>query len=275
MMAGAMDRPDRAAADLRLIRAAVFAAVCVLLSSLGHGVASGMPVGTGTLAVGWLAVMCVVVPLAGRRRSLRGITAGLAVGQLGLHLMFCLAQCPSGSAASAAPPASGVMALASRLVCGGLPAGTSPYDAAHLVRRAGLTPVQAAASSLGSAPMPGMGSPGSPGMGMNLMLTPAMVTAHLVAALVLGLLLWRGETALWRLARCSGRMCGPILAAVVVVLRAGSAVLAVLAAQAGLDECERRASRAGRRRSEPSRPRPAGVRHSLVRRGPPAMVTAV
>jgi hypothetical protein len=269
MMAGAMDRPVRAAADFRLVRAAVFAAVCVLLSALGHGVASGMSVEVRTLAAGWLAVMCVVVPLAGRRRSLRGITTGLAVGQLALHLMFCLAQCTFGPGDSATPRASGVMALAARLVCGGLPAGTARYGAAHLVQQAGLTPAQAVARSLGGAPMPGMGSSGSPGVGMNLMLTPAMVTAHLVAALLLGLLLWRGDAALWRLVRCSGRVLGPVLVAVAAALRAGFALLA------GLGEGARRAARADRWRVGPCRPGPAAVRHSVVRRGPPAVVGAV
>lgn len=245
----------------------MFAAACVLLSALGHGVASGMPVGAGTLVAGWLAVMCVVVPLAGRRRSLRGITAGLAAGQLGLHLMFCLAQGTSGASGSMAPQEHGVMALAARLVCGGLPAGSTPADAAHLVRQAGLA--QAVAVPAGSAAMPGMGSPGSSGMGMGLMLTPGMVTAHLLAALVMGLLLWRGEAALWHLARQSGRVLAPATTAVLVAVRAGCAVLVLLAARAGLEDGERRAARAAHRRPERRRPKAVSVRHSVVRRGPP------
>ncbi|MFD7879032.1 hypothetical protein ACFV5G_33895 [Streptomyces sp. NPDC059766] len=73
---------------IRSLRAAVFAAVCVLLAVAGHGLGTGdMPPlwadGAGFLAVfaaGWL--------LGGRERSLRGITAAMLAVQAGLHAAF-------------------------------------------------------------------------------------------------------------------------------------------------------------------------------------------
>ncbi|MFF6802919.1 hypothetical protein [Streptomyces sp. NPDC012616] len=73
---------------VRSLRAAVFAAVCVLLAAAGHGVATGSPPppwadGAGLVAVfasGWL--------LGARERSLPGIGAAMLVTQAGLHVAF-------------------------------------------------------------------------------------------------------------------------------------------------------------------------------------------
>src|SRR5437763_1966421 len=78
----------RAGAGMRLLRAAVFTAVCVVLAAAGHTAASGRTVPVWSLAFGWLAVFAVVAPLAGRERSLPGIAAALAAGQLALHTAF-------------------------------------------------------------------------------------------------------------------------------------------------------------------------------------------
>ena len=69
----------------------MFAAVCVVLSAGGHVLASCAAVPLWTLGVGFLAVFAVAAPLAGRERSLPGIAAALAAGQLGLHALFGLA----------------------------------------------------------------------------------------------------------------------------------------------------------------------------------------
>ncbi|MEU9007842.1 hypothetical protein AB0D15_39680, partial [Streptomyces sp. NPDC048551] len=118
----------RAGAGLRMTRAAVFTALCVVLSAAGHAVASCATVPWWALALALVGVFAVAAPLAGRRRSLPGIAAGLAVGQLGLHTLFGL-----GQHGAAPMPADGadtsLAALAARLVCGG-PVGVGPDVAA-------------------------------------------------------------------------------------------------------------------------------------------------
>ncbi|MFD9204507.1 hypothetical protein ACFWDP_40380, partial [Streptomyces anthocyanicus] len=71
----------RTGGDLRVLRAAVFTAVCVVLAAAGHSIASCATVPLWSLGVGFLAVFAVAAPLAGRERSLPGITVLLATGQ--------------------------------------------------------------------------------------------------------------------------------------------------------------------------------------------------
>ncbi|WP_449066173.1 MFS transporter, partial [Planomonospora algeriensis] len=75
---------------LRLIRAAVFSAVCVTLAALGHVAAGGSGPEAWTLAAGASAVACLSVSLAGRERSAGTVTAVLTGAQLGLHELFAL-----------------------------------------------------------------------------------------------------------------------------------------------------------------------------------------
>ncbi|MEU2880748.1 hypothetical protein ABZ651_31990, partial [Streptomyces sp. NPDC007070] len=91
-------RTATAGRDLRLLRAAVFAAVCVVLAAAGHTLASCATVPLWTLAVGFLGSLVLVAPLAGRARSLPGIAALLALGQTVLHTLFGLGQHGMGAA---------------------------------------------------------------------------------------------------------------------------------------------------------------------------------
>lgn len=91
-------RTTRSGADLRILRAAVFTAVCVVLAAVGHGLASRAPVPPWTLGAGFLAVFALALPLAGRERSLPGIAALLAVGQAALHTLFGLGGHGTGTA---------------------------------------------------------------------------------------------------------------------------------------------------------------------------------
>src|SRR5690349_8522787 len=76
----------------RAVRAAVFAAVCVLLAALGHVLMSGSSVpawaltagAAGTAAAGWC--------LAGWERGLPLIVAAVVAVQTALHEAFSLAQ---------------------------------------------------------------------------------------------------------------------------------------------------------------------------------------
>lgn len=140
-----------AGAGLRLLRAAVFTAVCVVLSAAGHALASCATVPWWALVIAFLAVFAVAAPLAGRRRSLPGIAAALAFGQLGLHTVFGLGQHSAASAQAPAGADTSLAALAARLVCGGNSVPLSPADARQILETAGLDPAAQAAAQ-GAAP---------------------------------------------------------------------------------------------------------------------------
>ncbi|MBZ4323101.1 hypothetical protein [Streptomyces huiliensis] len=253
----------RAGADLRLLRAAVFTAVCVLLSAAGHALASCAPVPVWTLAAGFAVVFVLVAPLAGRERSLPGIAACLAVGQVVLHALFAVGQ--RGPEASPRTGHDGpLVSFAGRLLCNQRPPA-SPAEARRILTDAGL-----------DAPV--AGPPAAHGDGVwdtlahVLMPSPTMLLGHLLAALAVGWLLWRGEAALWRLVRLSERPARAVVeAALVRALRAATALVrvflaavlrrpVVLARGTGGDD-ERPAY-------EPE------LRHAVVRRGPPRFALA-
>ncbi|WP_030663693.1 hypothetical protein [Streptomyces cellulosae] len=84
----------------RTVRAAVFAAVCVLLAALGHVLMSGSQVPARVLAAGFAATGVAGWSLAGRERGLPLIVSLVLAAQTALHFSFSLAQ----SATEAAPP---------------------------------------------------------------------------------------------------------------------------------------------------------------------------
>ncbi|MFJ4920577.1 hypothetical protein [Streptomyces sp. NPDC088725] len=86
------DPVARAGAAPRLLRAAVFTAVCVVLSATGHVLAACAPVPWWSLLLGLLGMFAVAVPLAGRPRSALAVAAGLTGGQAALHTLFGLGQ---------------------------------------------------------------------------------------------------------------------------------------------------------------------------------------
>lgn len=73
---------------LRLLRASVFAAVCVVLTCLGHVMAAGHAMAPWTVPVAFAGVLGVAFPLAGHERSLGTIAGGLLFGQFALHALF-------------------------------------------------------------------------------------------------------------------------------------------------------------------------------------------
>lgn len=293
MMTGAMTLPVHAGAGLRLLRAAVFAAACVTLSAAGHEMASGVPIPVWALLTAWAGVFAVAAALAGRERSLPGITALMLGGQVVLHLLFSTGQW----CAKPAPTAGGaarLTALAGRLVCGGdgVP-GLTPGSAVRLIRRAGIDPASAG-NTAGMAGMPGMrgmrAMAGMPGMGSGghagaatrtvhgaqamhgMGLTLPMICGHVAAGLVAGWLLRRGEAALWRMIRLSAR--GASLVAVRFPL--GAALAAVRALVVVAARSERCAARwcPGPSDHPIGRPRSLALQHSVVRRGPPRVALA-
>lgn len=84
---------------VKSLRAAVFAAVCVLLAAAGHGLAMGDMPPLWADAAGFLAVFALGWTLGKRERSLPGIGAAMLLTQAGLHLGFDAAHPVSGRSA--------------------------------------------------------------------------------------------------------------------------------------------------------------------------------
>ncbi|MFF6802447.1 hypothetical protein [Streptomyces sp. NPDC012616] len=283
----------RSGRDLRLLRAAVFAAVCVVLAAVGHTTASCAAVPLWTLGAGFLAVLAVAAPLAGRARSLPGIAALLAVGQTVLHALFGLGQhaasvsadastsvsrSVSSASASAALSASdaSLVERAARLVCGATAAPISPAQAQRMLVDARLYSPGAGTGGTGMSGMNGMSGMGSmrhpadalatAGSTMSLLPSLPMVLGHVLAAVAAGWLLRRGDTALLRLLALSAH--GVAEGALVRSLRGALALVRALLA--GLPAAPGTGVRLPRTALlTPDSPRTIALQHSVIRRGPP------
>ncbi|MEW1582926.1 hypothetical protein AB0407_33260 [Streptomyces microflavus] len=294
-----------AGAGLRLMRAAVFTAVCVVLSAAGHAFAAGTPVPAWTLVAGFLGVLAVAAALAGRERSLPSIAGALAGGQVALHVLFAYGSHGSAQAVAASVPrGSGenpLIRFAAGLVCGGGAGQLDAADAHRIVTTAGIDPstlsqghghLASAGAATAAAPDGGPGlasavadggsglasavTDGGPGLASVYAsvtaLLPAlpMFLAHLLAALAAGWLLRRGEAALFRLARLSAYGAQELAAG--ARLRSLRAALALVRAlRAGAREqlvCGPRALRTADDEPAPATGDP--LQHLVVRRGPPA-----
>ncbi|QFZ76286.1 hypothetical protein GFH48_26160 [Streptomyces fagopyri] len=77
-----------ASPEVRSLRAAMFAVLCVLLAAGGHGLASGEAPPLWADGAGFLVVFAVGCLLSGRERSLLGIGGGMLATQAGLHVAF-------------------------------------------------------------------------------------------------------------------------------------------------------------------------------------------
>ncbi|WP_030615481.1 hypothetical protein [Streptomyces sclerotialus] len=144
-----MTSPEgRAAADLRLLRAAVFTAACVALAAAGHMIGSCATVPLWTLGAGCVGVLAVAVPLAGRERSLPGIAAALAFGQLVLHALFMVGQrglavqLPAGGVNGLSDRAA--IGLARQMTCGFEAGRLTGTQARQMLAAAGIGPVGSA-----------------------------------------------------------------------------------------------------------------------------------
>ncbi|MEU5637888.1 hypothetical protein ACH47C_30190 [Streptomyces rishiriensis] len=223
----------------RTVRAAVFAAVCVLLAALGHVLMSGSTVPWWTMSAGFAATSAVGWTLAGRERGLPTVVSVVVAAQGALHSAFSW----SGSPA----PGTGLPAQSMN----GMSPGSIPMDAMDR----GL--------------MGSMGSGGSMDMGQAAHLVPAghlghmahgggmsssgMLAAHTLAALLTGLWLAYGERAAFRLLRAvAGWLAAP--------LRLPLAAVTVPARRHGLRPTRERAGRLPR----------LTLTHTIISRGPPA-----
>ncbi|MFH8486656.1 hypothetical protein [Streptomyces longisporoflavus] len=190
----------------RAVRAAVFAAACVLLAALGHVLMSGSPVPGWTLAAGAVGVGGTAWALAGRERGLPLVVAVTVAAQAALHSAFSLAQ-------AAAQPAVGVP-LVRRWVRNMLCAAPMGADATGREQGSAMSAPMPASSATSAMPeMPPMDHMDHMGGGhdMSGMSPTGMLAAHLLAALLCGLWLAHGERAAFRVARAfAGWLVAPL-----------------------------------------------------------------
>ncbi|MEU3888753.1 hypothetical protein [Streptomyces sp. NPDC029041] len=168
----------------RVTRAAVFAAVCVVLAALGHVMMSGDHVPLSTLLAGWAATGVAGWCLAGRERGLPLVVTVVVAVQTALHSAFALGPptpAASGSGSGDTPSVTHGMGSMRHGMSHGMSPGSLDSMAAHPVH------VPGGDSSLG------------------------MLAAHLLAALLCGLWLGHGERAVFRLLRAVGsRLAAPL-----------------------------------------------------------------
>ncbi|MGW1001299.1 hypothetical protein [Streptomyces sp. NPDC002520] len=280
-------RTTRPGPEVRILRAAVFAAVCVVLAAAGHTLASCARVPLWTLGAGFLGCLLLVVPLAGRARSLPGIAALLALGQTVLHILFGLGQhgaamasgMPAGPTGSNAGMAgmggmggsadgplgnAALVERAARLLCGSSPSALTPGHAYRLLLDARL--IDASGRAAGGAPV--IHHTGD-ATGSSAALLPSlpMLLGHVLAALAAGWLLRRGDLALLRLIELSvhGVAEGALVRSLRAALTLAHALCAGLLPAPGPDP---RAPRPDR--DEAPAPHTTALQHTVIRRGPPA-----
>lgn len=266
-------RTARSGSGLRLLRAAVFAALCVVLAAAGHALASCASVPLWTLGAGFLGTLALVAPLTGRARSLPATVALLALLQTVLHTLFGLGQhggsMTSGSVSSGSVSTrdAELVERAARLLCGAGATQISPAHAYRILTDAHLSTSGPAMDTRGAADAgAAAGSSGS------LLPSVPMLLGHLLAAVAAGWLLRRGDLAVLRLVELSAH--GVAEGAFVRSLRAALALACALCA--GLTAVPEAPAR-GRRSAwdEPPAPHTATLQHSVIRRGPPRAAALV
>ncbi|MFK3731318.1 hypothetical protein ACI2LJ_13785 [Streptomyces sp. NPDC088090] len=213
---------------LRTLRAALFAVVCVVLAAVGHSSMSAHALDPRTLLTAFAVTAAAAWCAAGRRRGPAAYAGGVLAAQAALHLGFSLAGAPH-------PPPAG-------------PAGATAGHAVHAIHPGHPAHGAAGATEAATAPdgLAALLAPAADG-------GPGMLAVHLLAALVCGLWLARGEAAFLALAE-----------AALTPLRH---LLAVLLGPAAVPADPRRPVRRPRRSAR--RPHATVLAHVLSRRGPP------
>ncbi|MGW3262692.1 hypothetical protein [Streptomyces sp. NPDC001056] len=179
----------------RTIRAAVFAAVCVLLAALGHVLMSGSDVPAWALVAGLAVTGATGWCLAGRERGLPLVVTVAVAAQTALHEAFSYAQSTRASSGGPASPGMGSMRTDSMGHMDMSRMDMGRMDMGHT----GM-------SHTGMSHMDHMGlftGGGSASFGM--------FAAHLFAALLCGLWLAYGERAAFRILRAAaGWLMAPL-----------------------------------------------------------------
>ncbi|MFB4195581.1 hypothetical protein [Streptomyces carpaticus] len=153
----------------RTLRAAVFAALCVLLAAAGHSHAAGTPLPWWLPPAAWPVTGCAAWFLTGRERGVPVVLGATVTAQAALHAGFSVVMAWSG-------PATGAFGH-----------GAPGQPPAHALTLA----LEHAGHTAHAPPAPGTGAGAS----------AVMAAAHLGAALLSGLWLAFGERAVFRAAR--------------------------------------------------------------------------
>ncbi|MFB8024922.1 hypothetical protein ACFQ6U_03115 [Streptomyces sp. NPDC056465] len=256
----------RAGAGMRLLRTAVFTAVCVVLAAAGHGLAVGAGVSGWTLPAGFAGVFAVTAALAGRERTLLSITAALTAGQLALHVLFGLGRHTAGAATGSGSDS--LTRFAASLVCGEGPGRLTAADAHRIVTSAGLDPATVAQGHTHLASGADAADPSVLATVLSGLPSLPMFLGHLLAALATGWLLRRGEIALFRLARLSAQG-GRQLAAGARLRALRAAMALVRALRAGLPGRPTTGPRVLPAAGPVARGAGDPLLHMVIRRGPP------
>ncbi|MGW3494316.1 hypothetical protein [Streptomyces sp. NPDC001020] len=228
----------------RTIRAAVFAAVCVLLAALGHVLMSGSDVPVWALAAGVTVTGAAGWCLAGRERGLPLIVVVVVAAQTVLHEAFSWAQSASGGSASTRMSDMGAMDMGSMRTGS---TGMSHMGMNHMgMNHMGM-------NHMGMSHMDAVG-PSVDGGSSSF----AMLAAHLLAALLCGLWLAHGEKAAFRILRA---VAGWLVAPLRLLL-----ALPVTPDRPRVHPRRRRSGRA---------PRRLFLVHAITSRGPPAGTAVV
>ncbi|GAA4787147.1 hypothetical protein GCM10023329_42630 [Streptomyces sanyensis] len=192
----------------RAARAAMFAAVCVVLAAVGHVLMSGTDLPGWALLSAFAGTVGAAWCLAGRERGLPTVTGAAVAVQAALHTAFSLVQ----AAGRPPAPAGGSFARewADFLMCGSGPAGSMPLrEAMRIVDGAGLgamvsrpPPGAPVADPHAGHTVHGAGSAwAGAGHEMAGMSASGMLAAHLLAAVLAGLWLAYTERGVFRLLR--------------------------------------------------------------------------
>ncbi|MFE6335094.1 hypothetical protein ACFVOK_18015 [Streptomyces sp. NPDC057798] len=188
----------------RTLRAAVFAAVCVLLAALGHVLMSGSHVPGWALAAGVAGTGVVGWCLGGRERGLPLVVTVVVAAQTGLHSGFSWAQSASAGEVGAGHVHSMDAMDVAHMHHGGYGYGYG-YGSGAMTATAEVSP---------SAGMPAGVSVGGfveVPVGTVAGMSAGMVAAHLLAALLCGLWLAYGEKAAFRILRAvAGWLAAPL-----------------------------------------------------------------
>ncbi|MFC8428132.1 hypothetical protein [Streptomyces sp. NPDC057253] len=226
----------RASPAVRSLRAAVFAALCVLLAAGGHTLATGMAPPVWAQAIGFVPVFAAGWLLGGRERSLGSIGAATLTSQGALHLEFGAAHshATGASGSTVTPPGMGMHHMV-------MPHMAMPHMVMPHMVKAHMT-LQGMRMMHPAAPPPHA-------------VTPHATAVHLSAALLLTWWLRRGEAALWSLLR-----------------RAVALVPGLAAWWRGYGEPTAPAPARPVPDQGPRTPRPPLLRHTVHRRGPPTSI---
>ncbi|MBL1097057.1 hypothetical protein [Streptomyces coffeae] len=225
---------DSTGPQLRTVRAALFTALCVTLSSASHVLLSRTPLPLATVAVLSVAVFALAYALAGRERGFWSIAALLVPLELAADTVFTTGQ-HACYGQSGGPVAGSLRSMGVTVLCKGGDVGTPLAQVTH---SGGGTPLAVAVSSA----------------------TPwLLLAAHIAVGLIASAWLRRGEAAV-------GRLLGSLAwFAFRPLLLAAAAVGAAL-------EPLRPGPRVVRpARPAPALPL---LGHSVVRRGPPCSALA-